>query len=259
MKYLYDHKGFTLIEILIALVVGTLLVIAFSGAFVIGLQTEGDMDDRMYVIRSINSVIEELRNEDINDNDNLEEKIKNLPSFQEYEEEFDEPEVRDEGGYLYSIKISWAGSKYSVETLVSTFADNGEKDAVDLGWTDGGNNQHIKEYTSQPTQNDDNYHPGTAIFTENKPGWHLVGTNKETHLEATEGFIFETQLEVGNNGTLNIYTDGNLEFNNGVNFRGGGQGEICFKQKTTVNYEGEESVLEGCYDESDFEEEFSSF
>ena len=44
MKYLKDQQGLTLIETIVALVLVVLLVAAFAGALVVGLQSEVDVD-----------------------------------------------------------------------------------------------------------------------------------------------------------------------------------------------------------------------
>ena len=119
MKLLQNKDGFSLIEILVALVLGSLLVIAFTGAFIVGLQTEGDMDDRMYAMRAIDSVIEDLRNEDLSDID--EDTIRDLSSFTNDLEVNVEPEPDVDN--LYSIKISWPDRNYSTETLVAVDSD----------------------------------------------------------------------------------------------------------------------------------------
>ena len=102
-----DNKGFTLIEVLVAIVLIFLLVTAYTGAFITGLQTETRMNERLEAMHNINSKIEQIRNmEDVTVDD-----LQNIAD--EYEE------VEDN---LYLIKfevdLENAGT-YSAETLVS--------------------------------------------------------------------------------------------------------------------------------------------
>jgi len=63
MKIYCNQFGLTLIEIMVALVIGLILVTAFTGALVIGLQTEGDMDYRQDAKNIATSIVEILRSE----------------------------------------------------------------------------------------------------------------------------------------------------------------------------------------------------
>ena len=58
-----NQKGLTLIEVMVALVLGLILITAFTGALVIGLQTEGDMDYRQDAKNIATSIVEILRSE----------------------------------------------------------------------------------------------------------------------------------------------------------------------------------------------------
>lgn len=150
MKHLQNQRGFSLIEIMVALVLGLTLVMAFTGALIVGLQTEAGMDDRMYATRTINSVIEELRNENLSGEID-EDTIRGLSSFQEYEEELkiEDGDVNKEEDNLYSIKISWPDRNYSTEALVATgikpAGENGGENGNDNG--DNGNGEpHSMEF-----------------------------------------------------------------------------------------------------------------
>ena len=126
MKHLQKQDGFSLIEILVALTLGSLLVIAFTGAFVVGLQTEDEMDERMEVMRDIDSVIEELRNKELLSAEEIE------VEYSDQEEGYLKGEITldshlefedvnyDENNQIYSLKIGWKEGNYSTETLVST-------------------------------------------------------------------------------------------------------------------------------------------
>lgn len=121
MKLLYSQEGFSLIEIVVALVLGMLLVTAFTGALTVGLQTEGDMDDRMEVTRAIDSVIEELRNKDLSGVESegeLKGEIGDLLQEGLYIPDDYPKEIADNDN-LYNIKIVWTEGNYSIETLVA--------------------------------------------------------------------------------------------------------------------------------------------
>ena len=121
MRYLKSQEGFSLIEIVVALVLGMLLVTAFTGALTVGLQTEGDMDDRMEVTRAIDSVIEELRNKDLSGVESegeLKGEIGDLLQEGLYIPDDYPKEIADNDN-LYNIKIVWTEGNYSIETLVA--------------------------------------------------------------------------------------------------------------------------------------------
>jgi len=61
MRLLQNQEGFSLIEIMVALMLGLLLVMAFTGAFIVGLQTEADMDERFQAKYVADSIVEYIR------------------------------------------------------------------------------------------------------------------------------------------------------------------------------------------------------
>ncbi|SDL59669.1 PulJ/GspJ family protein [Halarsenatibacter silvermanii] len=115
MRYLHNQEGFSLIEILVALTLGALLVMAFSGAFSVGFQTEARMDDRLETRRVIDNVIEELRNEDLSgviDAASLKSKL-----VDDYNIDQETLNVTEVDNNLYYIKIEI--ENYSTEALVA--------------------------------------------------------------------------------------------------------------------------------------------
>ena len=121
MKYLQNQRGFSLIEIMVALVLGFTLVMAFTGALIVGLQTEVSMDERLKITRYVDSIIEDLRNKSLSgvEETELEEIIEDILKERELEEKFTITVGEEEINKLYSVKISWTEGNYSKETLVS--------------------------------------------------------------------------------------------------------------------------------------------
>lgn len=65
MKILYSKQGITLIEVLVAMVIGLMLIAAFSGAFVRGLHAEAEVDRKLQAASTAGSIIELFRDQDI--------------------------------------------------------------------------------------------------------------------------------------------------------------------------------------------------
>ncbi len=124
-----DKKGFTLIEILVALALGGLLVMAFSGAFSAGFRTEARMTDRMEARRVIDSVIEELRNQDFDEDlineENSEDKSSEIKGVIEklfpndHELIIKEDEITKIQDNLYYFIIRYEDRGYHTEALIA--------------------------------------------------------------------------------------------------------------------------------------------
>jgi len=65
VKILYGERGITLIEVLVAMVIGLMLIAAFAGAFVRGLQAEIEVDRKLQAASTAGSIIELFRDQDI--------------------------------------------------------------------------------------------------------------------------------------------------------------------------------------------------
>ena len=178
---LYNQRGFSLVEILVALLLGGLLATAFTVAFVVGLQTEAGMDERLEATRVIDSVIEELRNEELNDEIDKD-TIKALPSFKNDKLEIEELEEEEDN--LYYIIISWPDRNYSTEALVTinkeTAGENGGEDDNGSGENgnddDNGNDKTLEHFGT----------PGNTIELKLKPDSasvidYDINTTKSSH------------------------------------------------------------------------------
>ena len=133
MKHLNNQRGFSLIEIMVALVLGLTLVIAFTGALIVGLQTEGDMDERLYSRRISDDIVEHLRNNrqdfeesdwENNVNKEFEEDIKIIEQIdydenQDYNEDIDIVIVWNKSDNLYEFVIDWNDKNYKTEAVVA--------------------------------------------------------------------------------------------------------------------------------------------
>jgi len=61
MKFLQKNEGFTLIEIMVALVLGLIMFLAFSNVFIFGLRSEGYIDNKFKAKNVANSIVEYIR------------------------------------------------------------------------------------------------------------------------------------------------------------------------------------------------------
>ena len=138
MEVLREEKGFSLIETIVALVAFLILVAAFSGAFTIGLRTEGDMDNKIQVQNIADSVIEFLRGsrESLGEN-NIEFSNGNLKYDGNKEKIYNEDEINfinntditfnsvnsSEGLFEVEVKITWEDREdersYSLNALLA--------------------------------------------------------------------------------------------------------------------------------------------
>lgn len=128
MKLIYNQKGFSLFEVIIALVLGLALVSAFSGAFLIGFQAEDDMDNRLLIKNIADSTIEYIREDkrDELENINWKDVSANINNI------FEETDInafikngsietieKNKNLYEVNIILEWEESSYSLSTLLT--------------------------------------------------------------------------------------------------------------------------------------------
>lgn len=127
MILLQNKQGLTLIEVIVALVLGLVLITAFTGALVVGLQTEGDMDERLEARRLTDDIIEYLRNNrdefeddswEDNISDEFEKVITILKESESAEDDYDIIITWNKSDDLYEFKIDWYEINYSTEALI---------------------------------------------------------------------------------------------------------------------------------------------
>jgi len=112
MIFLQKNEGFTLIEIMVALLLGLILFLTFSSIFISGLRSEGDIDNKLKAKNVANSIVEYIRkNKNLeNDNDIV---------WGDVEKAFDDDEVKFIDDPAENIKIDSeynnVGNIYEVE------------------------------------------------------------------------------------------------------------------------------------------------
>ena len=133
MKPGINEEGFTLIEIMASLVIGLLIISAFSWSLINGIKTENRVDKRLKARRITNSIIENLRTnkyrDNLNDNLTWEEtggQFKNINIKFDSEGNISgntdilisvtQSSILDK---LYSIKINWVDRNYNTEILLA--------------------------------------------------------------------------------------------------------------------------------------------
>ena len=136
MGFIKNQKGFTLIEVMVALVIGLVLIIAFSGAIVNSFKAELRMDDRMEASRIVDSIIEQLKNKNLNDlnsDDNINDIEDIETSIKEtFEKDIDISDSKNDNpditvkwkeekttDGLYLVTIKWNARNYKLEALLA--------------------------------------------------------------------------------------------------------------------------------------------
>lgn len=123
-----DQSGITLLEVIFALFLVLLLFTAFTGALVVGLQTEGEMNLRLEARLVIDDIIEFLRNnqqdfEEVNWEDNINEEfefdIKITDNDNEEVNNKDIIIVWNKTNNLYKFNIKWPERNYSIDSFIS--------------------------------------------------------------------------------------------------------------------------------------------
>ena len=130
MKLFQNEEGFTLIEVMMALVIGLTLILSFSRIFSSGLQSEREMDEKLEARRVTDDIVEYLRNninefanensnsirDDINDyiNENREKEI----SIYFGESDSDVEIIYHENNSLYKFQINWSDRNYQKEAFI---------------------------------------------------------------------------------------------------------------------------------------------
>lgn len=130
-----NKKGFTLIEIIIALSILVIIVPAFTGAILSALDNEEDMNKRLEANRISSSILETLKTDvyknnlaPTSENPGISwEENKDL--FNSYNINFIHKKNSDTDitieiiatntSNLYNIKINWGNINYSLETLIA--------------------------------------------------------------------------------------------------------------------------------------------
>lgn len=132
-----NKRGFTLIEIIIALTLLIVIVPAFSGAILSSLSNEEDMDQRLRANRISNSIVETLKSDEYKSKlgDSGLEWNENDSFFRDYIIKFKDNENSDTDisieikststDDLYNVIIDWKNINYSLETLIAG-EDNNE-------------------------------------------------------------------------------------------------------------------------------------
>ena len=129
MNYFQNQKGLTLIETMAAIILILLLVTAFSGSFIISMETEVDMDERLEATRIIDSLIEHLRNhrDDFeNDWGNIENRAEDFDAVGSIAIENGNAEDADiiieydfDNENLYRFKFNWQNRNYQKEVFIA--------------------------------------------------------------------------------------------------------------------------------------------
>jgi prepilin-type N-terminal cleavage/methylation domain-containing protein len=131
-----NKKGFTLIEIIIALTLLVIIVPAFTGAILSSLNNEQDMNQRLKANRISNSIIETLKSDsfksDLKDISDGSTTIKwdedesiyndytiNLTNNENVNTDISIEITATNTENLYNIKIKWKNINYSLETLIA--------------------------------------------------------------------------------------------------------------------------------------------
>lgn len=116
-----QEKGFTLVEVMTSLVLILILILAFSGAFINGLHSETNIDDRLEATRITNSIIENLR-------DNRDDWESIDTSYDDFSIGFEENngydivvkyEEVDSFENIYAFRINWEDRNYSSEIILA--------------------------------------------------------------------------------------------------------------------------------------------
>ena len=130
-----DKKGFTLIEIIIALSILVIIVPAFTGAILSALDNEEDMNRRLEANRISSSIVETLKTDDYKANlaptseDPDISWNEDKDFFNSYNINFIHNKNSDtditieisntNSPSLYNIKINWENINYNLETLIA--------------------------------------------------------------------------------------------------------------------------------------------
>ena len=129
MIYFNKKGGFTLIEIMIALVLAAILILAFSSAIVNGIRSEARIDKRLEAIRISNSIAEKLR--DIRENEdnkwvNIQGTFEGYQvNFQEASETIDNNnddifiKYKTLNNGIHFFEIIWESRNYNIELLLA--------------------------------------------------------------------------------------------------------------------------------------------
>ncbi|MFW6016684.1 MAG: type IV pilus modification PilV family protein [bacterium] len=133
MRFSQNNEGFTLIEIMVALVLALIIFFSFSRVFIFGLQSEGYINNKLQAKNVANSIVEYIReNRDLLENKNdiewqdVEEAFDNGVKFIDDPDEninIDHEDNSDENIYEVAIKIEWQergnDRSYSLNSLLS--------------------------------------------------------------------------------------------------------------------------------------------
>mgnify|MGYP006293300893 CR=1 FL=1 len=130
-----NKKGFTLIEIIIALSILVIIVPAFTGAILSALDNEEDMNRRLEANRISSSIAETLKTDDYKANLaptsedpdiswNEDKDLFNSYNINFFHNKTSDTEITIEisntnSPSLYNIKINWENINYNLETLIA--------------------------------------------------------------------------------------------------------------------------------------------
>ena len=130
-----NKKGFTLIEIIIALSILVIIVPAFTGAILSALDNEEDMNRRLEANRVSSSIVETLKTDDYKANLaptsedpdiswNEDKDFFNSYNINFFHNKTSDTEITIEisntnSPSLYNIKINWENINYNLETLIA--------------------------------------------------------------------------------------------------------------------------------------------
>lgn len=130
-----NKKGFTLIEIIIALSILVIIVPAFTGAILSALDNEEDMNRRLEANRISSSIVETLKTDDYKANLaptsedpdiswNEDKDLFNSYNINFFHNKTSDTEITIEisntnSPSLYNIKINWENINYNLETLIA--------------------------------------------------------------------------------------------------------------------------------------------
>lgn len=123
MRFLQKEKAFTLIEVMVAIVIGVVLIIAFSAFIINSFKAELRMDDRMEAARISDSIIEQLHGKNLSNwsavltdiNNSIDVEVSNNTEA-DITVKLTKENTTDN---LYLVRIVWEDRNYEIETLLA--------------------------------------------------------------------------------------------------------------------------------------------
>ena len=147
-----DDSGLTLIETLLAMAMLIILVTAFTGAFVVGLQGEVDVDQHQAAGALAENIVEQLREENLAElEDNSPYEINDL--FDDNDFDLSVDELSSSAKEFYENQnISDSDSEVTIENIGPDTLYSVE---VNIEWTDRGENRNFTLETRIHSEEDE--------------------------------------------------------------------------------------------------------